>query len=891
MAGSLGGGPCEVVRPRSGFGQTSVDRGAAPSAVPAESAAVPHPAPIAFGPFVLDAAEARLTRDGRPLALNGRPLQVLALLASRPGQLLDKDAVLDGVWGHRHVTESVLKGAVNTLRAALGDDARAPRYVETVPRRGYRFIAPLQAPAAGTAATADAAAADPADAAPAGNLPPPGSGAAALIGRESELAALPALLLQHRLLTITGLGGVGKTRLALAVAAATEAPPHGRWLVRLDGLQAPADEALLAATVAQALALGPAAGTSTPALARALAPLRLLLVLDNAEHLHDAVAALVAALRAAAPGLLLLVTSQRPLHLAGEPVWPLAPLALPQAIADAAPDPGGYAAARLFCARVQQAAPGWQPGPADAADIAAICRGLDGVPLALELAAARVPLLGVAGVRARLDQRFALLTRGPRDAAERHRTLAAALDWTCGLLAPAEREALQLLALLHGRFDVDTAEALLGDAALDLVDALRERSLLVVEPGGGLRLFESVRRFALDALAAGGGLAAARQRHLQRLLARFERAEREEFGTPLQRWLPPLRDELDNLRAALADGLQPMADDDVEATSRRGATLRLLAASAMFWARSGLRQEGLAWFQRARGGPAASAPVQALLDHGFALFCTHAQTGAPDEALAALRRSRTVPAALQEPRRRYLSLYAERMLLMRLAPREDVTALLAAMRAQVQPGWGALALRYLDMLEALRHRDAGDVIAYAEGCRAIARRCRADGGRIEAWAAENALAQALALQGRLDEACEAIGTAADDAISAGADREQVTLIAIAACLHLWRRADAGALALARRAVRLLQAEGMLWWMVDALAWAAWHDGRGADAARLQAWADAVVQRRGEQRGPLFTRLRAAMREALAGREAIEGDAAALDEAAALELAFGPAPPA
>jgi len=831
---------------------------------------VQDPQPLAFGPFVLDAAQARLTRDGAALALNGRPLQVLVLLAARAGQLVDKDAVLDGVWGHRHVTESVLKGAVNTLRMALGDDAKAPRYIETVPRRGYRFIAPVAVVAPAAAAPA---APVPVPAAVAGNLPPPRPG---LVGREAEAAQLQALLVQHRLVTLTGLGGIGKTRLALSAAAAAPTPPQGRWPVRLEGLEAPADGALLASTVAQALALGPAAGATPAALARALAPLELLLVLDNAEHVLDAAAALVTELRAAAPGLTLLVTSQRPLHLAGEQVLQLAPLGLPALLAETAPDPAGYAAARLFCERVQQAEPGWAPAAGDAADIAAICRGLDGVPLALELAAARVPLLGVAGVRARLDQRFALLTRGPRDAAERHRTLASALDWTCGLLEPAERRTLQWLSLLHGRFEVSTAEALLGEAALDLVDALRERSLLVVEPGGGLRLFDSVRRHALDALAASGELPAAQRAHLRRLRERFEQAEAAEFDTPVLQWLPPLRAEIDNLRAALAFGFAEPAQHDE--------ALRLLAASAMFWARSGLRLEGLRWFTTALALPAPVAGTQALLDHGYAQFINFTQLGAPADALAALRRARPALQAAGDVRRQYLTLYNERMLLLRLAPREDPAPLLAQMRALLQPGWGALARRYLQMLEDFVQRDAGDHAGYAATCRAVSELCRAAGGRFEAWSAENALAQALALQGRFDEACAAIGTTADDVLAAGAEREQAPVIAIAACLHLRCGAGERALGFARLAVRLLQAEGMLWWMADALPWAAWYAGRAADAAKLQAWADALARQRGDERGPLFARLRAELVAAL-GREPAVTDAP-LDEAAALTLAFG-----
>ncbi|WP_284615383.1 ATP-binding protein [Aquabacterium humicola] len=857
-------------------------------------------AAVAFGPFVLDAAEQRLTRDGEPLALSGRPLQVLALLAARAGRLVDKDAVLDGVWGHRHVTDSVLKGAVNTLRAALGDDAKAPRYIETVPRRGYRFIAPLRPLPAPAAASATPTALPGAEAGPpsaqaawpgAADTAGKGTGTAGLIGREAEALQLRGLLAGHRLVTLTGLGGIGKTRLALAVAGDAP-PPDGVALVRLESL---ADGDPLASTVAQALALGPGAGASAAALARALAPLRLRLVLDNAEHVVDAVAALVATLLDGAPLLQVLVTSQVPLHLAGERVLPLAALALPDDFGDAAPDPAGYAAARLFCERVRERQPGWQPQRADAAGIAAICRALDGVPLALELAAARVPLLGVAGVQARLDQRFTLLTRAPRDAATRHRTLAAALDWTCGLLDAAEQRALQTLALVHGRFDVEAAESLLdADDALDLVDALRERSLIVVEPDGGLRLFDSVRRHALQALAAGNAgaagfnEAAAHQRHLAWLRTRFEASEAVEFCTPLLQWLPPLAERVDDLRAALRFGLVAEAADPAV----RDGALRLLAASLMFWARSGLRAEGLRWLELGRAAAPAAGWTRTLLDLGHGLFVTFAQLGAPADALAALRAARPALQQAGETRREYLSLYAERMLLMRLAPQDEVAPLLARMRELQQPDWGPLARRYLQMLEAFAWRDRGDFARYESTSRAMAAACRAAGGRAEVWAVENALTQALALQGRLDEACALIARTADDVRAAGRQREQVQVLAIAAMLHLRRDAGAATLALAHEAVRLLRADGMLWWMADALPWAAWHAGRAHDAARLQAWADAVAKARGDTRGPLFSRLRGALVDALAGHaeaaplQALLQQDPGLDDDAALALAFG-----
>lgn len=855
---------------------------------PSANAGTAPSGPVAFGPFVLDMAQARLSREGHVLPLNGRPLQVLALLAAHPGRLLDKDAVLDAVWGHRHVTESVLKGAINTLRAALGDDAKAPLYVETVPRRGYRFVAavaalvdaaPVASPASATAAPAR------------GNLPDGDAGA--LVGREREAAQLSELMRRQRLVTLTGLGGIGKTRLALAVAA-QDAPRDGAWLVRLDAL---ADPALVLPAVAQALRLGNGAAVSAQALGQALASMQLRLVLDNAEHLIEAVAALVQILLDAAPGLHLLVTSQRALQLATEQVMPLPPLGLPADVADAQPQPGSYDAARLLCERVRQAQPGWMPQATEHADIAAICRALDGVPLALELAAARVPLLGIAGVRQRLDQRFQILTRGPRDAAVRHRTLAAALDWTYGLLSPAQRVALQRLAVFAGGFTVDAAEAVLDDdegQPLDLLDSLRELSLVVADmpvagAGPRLRLFDSVRQHALERLDSEGDAALARHRHLAWVCRHFMRADAEEFGTPLLRWLPGVRAEVDNLRAALAHGLRT----DAPAPDRELA-LQALAASAMFWIRSGQRREGWQWMQAALALP-ASGRTAALRDHALGTLVGYGQMGTPQEGLAALRRARAALAAddADDARRRYLSLYCEYQLLLRTEP-SSADALVEKMRALVRPEWGALQRRHLRQLEGFRLRNAGDTAAFTACCLADAAACRSAGGRTEAWTFENAAAQGYVMRGLWAEAAEVLDRSLAEVRAEGLLREQLPLLAVAATVRLRLGGDEGALALAREATQLLRAEGMLWWMADALPWAAWHAGRAGDALRLQDWADALVRQRGDTRGPLFGRLRSdfdaevAAHPGSASLPTLEPAAPALDEMAALALALGPA---
>jgi len=865
--------------------------------------ALAPPGPVAFGPFVLDAGQARLLRDGAALPLNGRPLQVLALLAAHPGRLIDKGSLLDAVWGHRHVTESVLKNAVARLREALADDPAVPSFVETVPRRGYRFIASVQAvdetaaqpPAAMPSAPSEGSPATSVVEQTAGNLP---SLATPLIGRESESALLGGLLAEHRLVTLTGLGGVGKTRLALAAAQAAPRPPDGRWFVRLDEID---DPAALAPRLAQALHLGSAATASAAALGRALAGQRLLLVLDNAEHLIGEVADLVASLLAAAPGLRLLVTSQLPLRLAGEHVLALAPLALPADQADARPAPEGYAAAGLLCERIRQLQPAWQPEPPDAVHIAAICRALDGVPLALELAAARVPLLGLAGVHARLDERFALLTRGPRDAAARHRTLSAALDWTFGLLSTAERAALQQLAMFAGSFAIEDALGVLEEGAsgprrpdsMDVIEELRARSLAVSEPGAPgapprLRLYDIVRRHTLAGMGTAGCKDAAQLRLLRWLCLRFKCLHETDLFVPLLHWLPAHRADAESLRAALRYGLDEHAPAEVGDLG-----VRLAASSLPFWYRSGQRAEGARWLEAARrfaaGRPAAlSAEAATLLDHGHGMFVCYAQIGPPAEALEALLRARPALQAVGDRTRLYMSFYAEYQLCLRIAPRSPQPQPIEAAAAFLDPAWPPLAKRLLQLMRGIESRGRGDFAGFLRESERGLALCRAADGQAEAWTMTNAAGQAFALLGRIDEACALFATAVDGIRALGLLRGQVPLVAMGAALALRRGLDGDSRSRALEALRLLAADGMVWWLADALPWAALHDGRPADAARLQAWADHLAAGRGESRGWIFGGMRDALRTALGpAADAVDLSAGPMADAEAVELALGP----
>jgi non-specific serine/threonine protein kinase len=435
-----------------------------------------------------------------------------------------------------------------------------------------------------------------------------------LIGRERDVAALVELVPVHagRLITLTGIGGGGKTRLALAVASELRPSfPDGVRLVEFAPL---ADPALVPHTVAVALDVPDVAGI--PLLDRLVLSLRrrsMLLVFDNCEHLIAACAAIAEQLLAGCPGLRILATSREPLFLAGERQWRVPPLALPDP--DRSPSLAELeqsAAVQLIVERAQAVDADFGLTAENVGTVADVCARLDGIPLALELAAARVRVLSVAQILERLDDSLRLLTGNSRAAPTRHQTIRATLDWSHDLLTPPEQAVLRRLAVFAGDCDIEAAEAVctgpeVGTAGvLETLSRLVDRSLLLVVHAAGsarYRLLEPVRQYAAERLLASPDVHAVRSRHLGCYLALSEQAAPELHGPAQVAWLGRLEREHDNLRAALRWSLER---GDVE----RG--FRLATALVFFWEGRGHLSEGRRWLDAVLSAPGARMAPAAL---------------------------------------------------------------------------------------------------------------------------------------------------------------------------------------------------------------------------------------------------------------------------------------
>jgi predicted ATPase/DNA-binding SARP family transcriptional activator len=422
-----------------------------------------------------------------------------------------------------------------------------------------------------------------------GNLPPEPT---SFVGRARELADVVALIARERLVTLHGAGGIGKTRLALR-AGAGAAFPDGAWLVELAPV---ADPALVWPAVAAALEVREEPGRSpADGVLAQLAGRRALVVLDNCEHVLDAAREVASEVLGGAPSVQVLATSREPLGDPAEHVWPVPELS-PESDA-----------VRLFAERGARSLPGYELDERDRPVVIEICRRLDGLPLAIELAAARLNVLAPAQIAERLSDRFRLLTRGDRTAPLRHRTLRATVEWSYELLSAAEQATLARAAVFAGGFDLDAAEHVLGGDALELVTSLVEKSLLTRQSEHGRArygLHETIREFAREQLSQRDAVSA---RHLEWFMRLLERADEQLRGPDQAAWVARLAPDQDNFRQALAWGL---------AHERAGQALELAWHLHHFWALRGNLGESERWLGAAldatAGAPASIERTRAL---------------------------------------------------------------------------------------------------------------------------------------------------------------------------------------------------------------------------------------------------------------------------------------
>ncbi|USX04803.1 ATP-binding protein [Paraburkholderia fungorum] len=496
---------------------------------------------IEIGRFQIDLEMRTLRRNGEVVRLGSRAFDILAVVAAAGGQLVTKDALMNAVWPNTVVEENNIQVHLSALRKILGPDRDM---ILTVPGRGYQLVqrqktaAPdeTRAPASGVR-----------------HAPPPESG---LLGRNAEVELIRSMLRQTHVLTLVGAGGIGKTRLAIEAARHTPASlTEPVCLVELAALTT--QEAVLGAIAESCGVARTGAQIDIARLAAALAGQSRLLVLDNAEHVICAVALIVDALVAVNDTLRVLVTSREPLRIMAETVFRVDPLDVPP------PDAGDAdilrcSAVKLFLLRAESLQTSVATDSAEIRLVGEICRRLDGIPLAIELAAARVVTLGVEGVCRRLDDRMAILAGGYRTALPRHQTLRATFDWSFALLDTGTQSIFRRLAIFGGSFTFEAMCAVVCDDELMAANAiggiaeLVAKSLVSVSfegPAANYRLSESTRAYALEKLQAEGEVQDITLRHARYLSLSFQtRASADrvnERGNP-----PDFQQTLDDARAA-----------------------------------------------------------------------------------------------------------------------------------------------------------------------------------------------------------------------------------------------------------------------------------------------------------------------------------------------------
>ena len=580
---------------------------------------------VHFGPYRIYPEQRLVMEADQPLRLGRRAMDILLILLKHAGNVVSKQQLMAEVWPNSVVEEINLRVHMAALRKALGDGQAGQRYIVTVAQRGYSFVAPY------SLEHVEQHPANPAKASHGHNLP---LRRTRLIGRQALVDSLVMQLPRQRFITLVGPGGIGKTTVALRVAEQL----IGRYRdgIRLLDLAPVNDPRLITGHLATLLDLSLHDGEPMSSLASFLRERQMLLVIDNCEHLIDAVALLSENLLRGAPQVHILATSRESLRAEGEFVQRLESLDCPPPIAvlDRA-QALSFSALQLFVERAMASHDSFELSDAELPLVIDICRRLDGIPLALELAAAQVASLGLEGLFTQLQDSFRLLTHSSQATLARHQTLHATLDWSFALLNTCEQTCLRRLGVFRGGFTLSSAAAVIVGEHIEpcevfgSITQLVAKSLLSVDVGDEevfYRLLDTTRSYALEKLEQAHELPGTRERHAERCLALMQQAQTDWELIPTTLWIERYARGLEDIRAALDWGLNARGPEAL--------AIRLTAASTPLWQELSLLKEHGGYVRKALALLDAAAepclPLKMALKLALGSACYHAQGGSAE---------------------------------------------------------------------------------------------------------------------------------------------------------------------------------------------------------------------------------------------------------------------